>query len=164
MRLLFILFFLIATLILKSQNIFPVKFTGCVTDKFLLEDKIRTTTNKDSLLRSIVSNLDPNILAELRGKMYIQIIIDSLGTPCCMSVQNDLNSSIGRLNIDQIINNKTKWSPPVQDGEKIKVAAIILLAFSKKEISFKRLGFNGKTGWKDLETCFIAKKEILSNH
>lgn len=139
---------------------FPVKFTGCVTDHFAVESTIIAVSDKDSLLKSIVSNIDQQMLSELKGDMYIQVIVDTLGHPCCMSIQNNLNSSVGRLNIDQIINNKTKWSVPFEDGEKTKVAAIILLSFSKKSISLKRMGYNGNTGWKTLETCSISKKEL----
>ncbi len=147
----------------KGQNIFPVKFAGCTTDRFQLESKIIAPADKDSLLYSIVSSLDKDIVDELRGELYIQVIIDTTGSPCCLSIENKSNSSIGRLHIDEVINNNTKWSKPdvYEDaGNRLKVAAVITLKFDKKKIYFKRLGYNGKTGWKELESCSMNKEEI----
>jgi hypothetical protein len=156
MRSILIFSLLVVTSFANSQNMFPVKFTGCVTDRFRVEGEILTAVNKDSLLHSIIYNLDQEIVRELKGEIYVQIIVDTFGIPCCLSIKNNLNSTIGRLHIDEVINTKTKWPPPITE-EKIKVAAVILLKFNKKKISLTRLGYNGKTGWKELETCFISR-------
>ena len=157
-----LLFLLMISLAADCQNIFPAKFQGCVTDRFELESKIYAASDKDSLLLTIVSNLEKDIANELRGEVRIQVIIDTSGNPCCLSAENNLNSSLGRLHLDEIINTKTKWSKPVRtfDAEMIKVSATILLRFDKKRITFKRLGFNGKThNWQELESCFIVKSQ-----
>ena len=150
--------FLFQSYKLLAQNLYPEKFSGCVTNAFALEGHIQTQSNKDTLLQAFLSNIPEDKLHKLIGIIYIQVIVDSVGNPCCFSIQNKSNTSSEKLKIDEIVNAKTRWSPPViEDNIVNKVSAVIKLIFESNKISLERMGYNGKTGWVSLEHAYINK-------
>lgn len=141
-----------------GQYIFLERSINCNPSQFYLESEIFSKSDKDSLLHDILQNMDRKRIKHLKGDIFIQIYIDTLGKPCCLSVLNKLNTPSYKLNIEEAINTYTKWSPPFREGKNVRVSAFIKLTFTKKEVYLKRLGSKYNSPWLELESC-SARKE-----
>jgi len=75
------------------------------------------------------------MLKGAEGFLGLQILIDNRGRSCLMSVRNDTNLKLKKMNLEENVNNNMKWQTVAK-----KVSAIILLEFDGEEIDVKRLG------------------------
>jgi hypothetical protein len=131
-----------------AQNIFPEKFDDCITDRFALESDTITAKIKDQdLIGVIMNSFDSKTKAKVRGTLSLQIIVDSEGNSCLMSLKNDTNIKTRNLNLKPYIDKELKWKNRQQ-----KVAAIVVYRFEDKGVKFKRLGMNAKKGVHELRT------------
>lgn len=154
-----IIVFTLISIITHGQNMFPEKFTNCKCESFLLEGKkIVAEKQNDILLNEILNNIDQEILMKIRGVIYIQVRIDTNGSPCCLSLENNLNGKSQQINFKTIIDNHTNWTPPIIEDKKANVCAILKLVFSKKKITLKRLGFNMRPGMTELSRYVKLKQ------
>ena len=137
---------LVQTLDAYSQNIFPEKFDGCVTDRFALEsDSTTAIVQEEHLVNVVLGSLDNKTKEKIRGTLSLQIIVDLDGNSCLISLKNETNVKTKNLGIKQRIDEELKWNKPHQ-----KVAAIVVFRFEKNGVKFKRLGMNGKRGVHEL--------------
>jgi hypothetical protein len=126
---------------------FETKLDNCDASAFFLEGKeIFAQKDISVLLTEILSNIDPSKLKELNGEIKIQIFIDTLGNACCISMQNDLNRAGKKIDFTKIINNSTKWTPPIREGKTTSICTIVRLEFSDDKIIIQRQGYNRKLG------------------
>lgn len=129
-----------------SQNIFPEKFDGCLTDRFALESDSTTARIQDEhLIEVVMESLDNKTKEKIRGTLSLQIIVDGDGNSCLMSLKNDTNIKTKKLDLKQQIDEGLKWDKPHE-----KVAAIVVFKFVKNGVKFKRLGMNAKRGVHEL--------------
>ena len=156
-QVLLVLFFQVFFYTSKCQNIYSEKYNGCNTLKFNVENERLVESNKDSLLQAFISNINPKYLKKLKGTIYLQVLVDSVANPCCLSIKNESNIASDKLTLKEIVDTKTVWSIPVAREQIITVSTIIKLIFKKREISLTRLGYNGNIGWHDIETTSTAK-------
>jgi len=134
-----------------GQNIFPIKYDDCNTSQFFLEGKeINAKYDNGKLLNDLIKTIDEKALRKIKGSLYFQVVVDTLGNHCCVSIKNELNSKGKKIDFKKIIDNETDWGVPIRDGKKTTVSAMIKIEFEKDKIIIKRLGFNGKTGWIEL--------------
>ena len=158
MRQLLLLGFLFLTVIVKGQNLFPEKFSDCNSEMFFLEGKeILAEKNDRELLSEIVNNMDNEILKKIKGEIFIQVKIDTVGKPCCISLKKNFNIRTDTELFKQIIDNYTTWAPPVRENKATSVCAILKLTFLKKKIKLQRLGYNTKVGIVELSSYVIKK-------
>ena len=134
-----------------GQNIYPIAYDDCTASEFFLEGKtINTEYNNEKLLHDLISTIDEKILRKTKGSIYFQVVVDTLGSHCCVSMQNELNAKVKKIDFKNIMDTKTEWSIPIRDGKKAPVSAMVKIEFEKKRIIIKRLGLNMKTGWIEL--------------
>ncbi len=147
MRIFLILVITGFSLSLNAQNLFTEQFSDCESEFFYLEGKdiISENLNED-LIADVINSIDPKTVKKIKGTIKIQVFIDSIGTPCCLSMKNDLNSKGKSVNFKEIINTKTKWSPPVKDGESTCVSLILRISFQRNRIILQRMGYNSNSG------------------
>ena len=130
-----------------GQNMFETKLDDCNASKFFLEGKeIFAQKDMSVLLTEITSRIDSASLTKLRGQLKIQIYVDTLGNACCLSMQNELNRFGEKIDFKKIINNYTKWTPPIREGKLTSICTIIRLEFADDNIIIERQGFNSKLG------------------
>jgi hypothetical protein len=73
---------------------------------------------------------------KLNGSVHLQILIDSSGKVCCMSVQNN-STKIPGTSVRNLINNMPPWVPARQNEHPINFSALIQLIFQKNKITVK---------------------------
>lgn len=143
---------------LKSQNIYPITYSDCNTSQFLLEGKeIIAKYDEQKLLEDLLKTIKAEDLSKIKGEIYFQVVVDTMGYHCCVSIKNELNSKGKKVDFKKIMDNQTKWSVPIKNETKKTVSAIIKIEFTKNEIILKRLGYNGKTGWSELSKYKMKK-------
>ena len=134
-----------------SQNIYPTKYTDCNTSAFFLEGKeINAKYNEEDLLNDLLKTINAKSLSKIKGEIYFQVVVDTIGSHCCVSIKNELNSKGKKIDFKQIMDNQTNWTIPIRKNKKTTVSAMIKIIFEKDKIILKRLGYNGKTGWIEL--------------
>lgn len=137
--LLFILFFFSN---LNAQNIFPQKFSGCVTDHFSIEsDSLIGKTDIKNFVKVLILGMDEETKKYLSGTISLQIIVDLEGNSCLYSMENMTPFQISALNLKKSIDEKIVWEKPSR-----KISPLIVLKFKKNSILYKRIGFNAKRG------------------
>lgn len=142
-----IFFALIGINICYAQHIFPEKFGGCNTDRFALEsDSIRAKIQDEKLLTVLFASFDNKTRTRIRGTLSLQIIVDTEGNSCLISLKNETNISTKKFNLKQNIDSDLKWNK-LQE----RVAAVVVFRFDDKGVKFKRLG-NAKKGVHELNS------------
>lgn len=130
----------------KGQNIFPEKFQGCITDHFALEsDSTNARISDYEFIQIVFGTLDEKTKQKIRGVLSMQIIVDTNGKSCLLSIENKTNIPTSKLRLKKTIDNNLEWEKPTE-----KVAAIIVIYFNNNKISLKRLGMHGDRGWHEL--------------
>lgn len=138
----FLLFILFSFSNLNSQNIFPQKFSGCVTDYFSLEsDSLIGKTDIKNFVKVLISGMDEETKKYLSGTISMQIIVDLEGNSCLYSLDNMTPFQVSALNLKKSIDENIVWEKPSK-----KISPLIELKFKKKSVLYKRIGFNAKIG------------------
>ena len=154
-----ILLFISISYLSIGQNIYPIVYNDCITSQFFLEGKeINAAYDDKMLIDDIIKSIEVKTLNKIKGTIYFQVVIDTLGNHCCVSIKDELNSKGKKIDFKSIIDNHTKWSIPIRKEKKTTVAAMIRLEFEKEKIILKRMGYNGKIGWIEL-----SKYELIKN-
>lgn len=121
---------------LKAQYVYPEKFEHCYLDEFKFEEtSIIAQIDNEEIKKVLTEGWDSKMLKGAEGNLGLQILVDRQGKSCLMSVRNDTNLKMKKMNLEEKINNNLKWK-----GQSDKISAILVLHFEKGEISIKRLG------------------------
>lgn len=130
-----------------AQHIYPEKFTGCNTDHFALEgDSITGKIDMKYFLKTILSGIDSKSREKLSGILSLQIVVDTDGHSCLISIENETNIPTTKLNLKATIDNSLIWQKPGQ-----KVSPMLMLKFNPVSVQYKRIGLNGKKGMHIIE-------------
>lgn len=121
---------------LKAQYVYPEKFENCYLDEFKFEEtSIIAEVDNELLKAAVTKGWDAKMLKGAEGNLGLQILVDRQGKSCLMSVRNDSNLKLKKLNLEENINEHLKWK-----GQSEKISAILVLHFEEGEITIKRLG------------------------
>ena len=121
---------------LYGQYIYPERFENCYLDEFKYEEtRIIAEIDNEKLKSVITSGWDDKMLKKAEGFLGLQILVDRKGGSCLMSVRNDTNMKLKKMNLEANVNENLKWK-----GQSDKISAIVLLEFKDGEIVVKRLG------------------------
>ena len=72
----------------------------------------------------------------------LQIIVDTLGNCCLISVFNNTNIKTKKMNLKSIIDSSLSF----MNVDK-PVAVVLQVSFDGNSVSFLRIGFGGDKGW-----------------
>ncbi|UOQ74502.1 hypothetical protein [Hymenobacter cellulosilyticus] len=145
-RFAFLLFALLLATNGYGQHLFPEKFKGCITDHFTLEkDTVTAKTDTQALLALVTSALSEAEVKSIRGALLLQILVDTGGNSCLLSVENKTNVKTKKLRLKESIDSQLRWDKPAK-----KVAAVVLLQFTNGSVTMKRLGMDGNMGVQEL--------------
>jgi hypothetical protein len=136
----------------REKFIFPERFETCMPDTFVVEDIREAISDRYSILEQIAATVPPDSLKKLTGRISFQVLVDGTGTPCLLSLKNELNMPHSTFNFPNAI-KKTKWSLYAgKQATKTPVAAILVFTFTEARIKYQHLAFNSNSsGFKELE-------------
>ncbi|HSZ31809.1 MAG TPA: hypothetical protein VK772_00785 [Puia sp.] len=89
---------------------------------------------------------------DFNGNIQIQILIDTSGRACCMSVSNN-SSSVSSTKIKDVVNKMTGWTPGKQNSHIVNFSAMLQITFNNSKLSVNYLN----------EKQLVAKPVINSN-
>ncbi len=126
-----------------SQVVFPERMEGCKTYGFGFEsDSTDAKLNSITFIKDLKVHLGEDIVKKMRGKIQLQIIVDTDGSSCLLSVDNKTNVPTEELNLKPWIEENVSWGAPSK-----QVSAVVVLNFADLGIECKRAGTNKSRGW-----------------
>jgi hypothetical protein len=145
---------LLLTNIIEAQNVFPDKFDGCITDRFGLEkDSIEARIDSKYLVNTVLSGVDEKYKSKLNGILKLQIIVNTDGKSCLISIENNTNIKTSKLNLKKTIDDNLIWNI----NQKNKVSPLIILKFNSNSVQLKRIGVSGDFGMKEIFNDEVLK-------
>lgn len=141
-----IVFLSLMTNVCFGQNLFQEKFMECKpamlyveNDSFLVDYQ-----PQDSLFADIINKIDLKIQEKILGDLTIQVLVDTLGKSCCMSLLNNTNISTRKLKIPEIISKLENWKVIANPVRAQTISIQLKLTFTPEKIRFERIGFKYK--------------------
>lgn len=128
-----------------GQNIFEEKFDGCNTDYFEIESDTITVELISDFVKTLSSNFDSETVKKIRGVLSLQIIVDTDGKSCLLSLENETNINTAKLGIKSIVDEHLLWEKP-----KEKVSVIVAMKFYGNAVEVKRIGLSKEKGFHEL--------------
>ena len=154
-NLFFFVFFFFFNSNCKAQNVYPEKFSGCITDHFALEkDSLVGKTDINQLIKIVLSSLDDKSKSKIEGVLSLQIIVNLDGSSCLISMKNETNIKSSKFKLKDVIDT-IKWEIPIK-----KISPLIQLKFNPNSIQYRRLGINGNKGSQLIEENEFHKDSL----
>lgn len=102
---------------LKAQNLFPFKLDNCPASVFCLDCGDEQANVKPDEFDNMIAGLNKsNDYSKLRGKILLQVLIDSAGNACVLS-HTDRSNSPATQNIVAKLNAFKGWLPAKTKGK-----------------------------------------------
>lgn len=141
---------------LQAQNLFPETFDNCHISRFSLEsDSTTAVINPQTFMLEFWTSIDSASARSIRGELKIQLLVDTLGNSCVISIENETNTDSKLLNLNRFASN-LKWSFP----EEVKsVSPIVYLRFNSLGARYSRLGASGPKGMHELVDLGIVESD-----
>lgn len=128
---------------LMAQHMFKEKFEDCKTKRFTTEkDSISVQENEKDIIYILANNFTEENVKKIKGLLSLQIIVDTNGNSCLLSITNDTNLKTKKLNIKQIIDKKLTWRKPDE-----KTSVLLGIKFYGSEVEKKRIGMSKEKGF-----------------
>jgi len=162
MKKLILLIVTMLTTTVYGQHIFTEQESNCNYQSMSLESSkiLVEYKSNDSLYYDLIKNVDIKYLAKVKGDIKIQILVDSQGSPCCVSVSNETNVSSSKLKIVKNVNSMTGWNKPTSSYT--KVCIIIEIIYENDKVTVKRLGVGGNRKFVELYS-YQVKLKVRNN-
>jgi ligand-binding sensor domain-containing protein len=141
-KILTILTLIISVITTYGQHLYPEKFEGCELTRFCLDCGEPKAQPPTQITIEISKNLDLKTLKKISGIIEVQIIVDTLGSPCLLSAKNESNVKIEKLNLKYAIDNTSKWTPASKNGKPDKSSVSLKLIFENESFSIQRVIFD----------------------
>lgn len=90
-------------------------------------------TFSDNLSNYIDSVLSGSALPN-KGRVIIEIIIDSVGIPHYKNLYDNTSGDVSNLDLQQVVDNMPPWTPAFQNGHPVNFILIFLLDFSHRKL------------------------------
>jgi hypothetical protein len=144
----------------KGQNLFPEKFSDCGLSDFCLDCGDTKGVYDGDLNRYFAKKFQEKNLQEIKGTILVQILIDTTGKQCVISIGNKTQGKITNLDLRNTINAMTGWKPAIIDGKPKNVSITLRFEFSNERfnISYDRFDLNAVTNMKS-----VGNSEIINN-
>ena len=137
-----LLLFISGSLSTYGQELYPEKFSECYVGSFCLDCGDPKADLTIENLQGVVDRLNPKTLRKAKGVIIIQILVDSLGTPCLLSALNQSNVSIKKLALQEAIQNMEKWGPAKTEGKAENTSVSLEIHMNRGDVKMRRLDFN----------------------
>jgi hypothetical protein len=154
-----IAFFLVSSAA-YGQILFPEKQTICEAKTFILEnEKILAGYESDeAMIFDFLKKMDTRNIKKMKGELFVQILVDSLGRSCCLSFENKTDVQTKRLGVVNAIQYMNGWSIIKDSGQPISV--VLKFIFTKRKFVVVRLGYNAKSKFSTLSSVEVKRSAV----
>lgn len=128
-----------------SQNLYPEKYQNCHLATFCLDCGDVLAMPPKTFVEELNNSLDKKKLAEIKGVIEAQILIDENGKPCLISVMNKTNVASKKLNLEKAINTVSFWQPAISKNKPKNSSVSLIFEFENGSFSVKRKVFDFKS-------------------
>jgi hypothetical protein len=111
-------------------------------------------------LQEYFENELKDILQDFTGSIQLQILIDTGGKPCCLSV-NSSPSSPSSIKIKNLVNKMTGWSPAKQNDHSVNFSVLIQITSANSKFSVNYLNEKKLIPKPSVNTNRSNKPEII---
>lgn len=143
-------FFLLTGILLffqvNSQNLLEETFKGCDTEKFVIESDSISIHPIEDFLDVFSENIDIEIIKEIQGVLFLQILVDKEGKSCLISVDNQTNVPTNQLYLKEMVDERLFWQRP-----KEKISVMFGLNFQDEFVNYVRVGLDANKGFHPIE-------------
>lgn len=120
-----------------GQLLFAEKYKGCDLNIFCIDCGEPKAEPPANAANEIYKNLNISPADKLEGRIWVQIFVDTFGTPCLASSENFTN--ISSRNLKHAINSMSKWTPAKTYGIPRIVSVSLELVFKNGKFGMRRL-------------------------
>lgn len=110
-----------------------IAFSQKSKNKELVYDRLFTKTTTPPEFPGNLSNYFDSVLIRARlpnkGRVIVEVIIDSLGGPHYKNLYDHTNGDVSNLKLNQIIDKMPLWNPANMNGHPVNFILIVLLDF-----------------------------------
>ncbi len=152
--------FLLISSISKGQNLFPEKFNDCHLSTFCLDCGETKGFYNGDLFPFFTEKFEPEKIKGVSGTILVQILIDSTGKQCVISLGNKASGKISKLDLRNTINSMTGWIPAVSGGKPTNVSITLRFDFDngKFRVIYDRFDPNAVTNMKSVGESEVTNK------
>lgn len=156
---------LTATLLLtlttiRAQNLFPEKFNACTLTQFCLDCGDTKGTYSGDLNTYFAEKLQGKKIKNIEGSIFVQLLIDTTGKHCVISIGNKATGKVSKLDLRNTINAMTGWKPAISKGKPENVSITIRFDFVNQNlrVSYDRFEPNAVTNMKSVGESEVTNK------
>lgn len=136
------LVFYVFFLSVKAQNLLSEKFNDCRLSQFCLDCGDIKGAYDGDLNEFFAEIFQSKNLKNIEGTVFVQLLIDSTGKQCVISIGNNAKGKVSRLDIRNIINSMTGWKPAISKGKAENVSIILKFDFADERVNVSYNRFN----------------------
>lgn len=149
-----------------GQQLYPEKYDDCKLSRFCLDCGDPKAELPDKAVETILNGLNQKSLKKINGTIKVQILVDTLGKACLISLENSTNVSSKKLDLQNAINSMPQWSPSMKDGKAQSASVSLELVFQDGKFGLRRIEFDftKNTNFKSVGTPDVkgSKEKDLS--
>jgi len=155
-----ILTLLLTLTVVKGQNLFPEKFNDCALTQFCLDCGDTKGVYNGDLNAFFANKFQVKNLKKIEGSVFVQILIDTTGRQCVISIGNKATGNISKLDLRNTINEMIGWKPAITDGKPENVSITLRFDFSNQnfKVSYDRFDPNTITNMKSVGESEVTNK------
>lgn len=156
--------FLFSCLFVKAQNLFPEKFDNCGVTEFCLDCGDTKGAYTGDLNNFFAENFKEKNLKGIKGTVFVQVLIDTTGSQCVLSIGNKTNKNIANLQLPKTINGMNGWKPAITDGKPENVSITLRFEFEDGnfKVSYDRFDPDAVTDMVSVGESEITNKSVNS--
>ncbi|TDQ25441.1 ligand-binding sensor domain-containing protein [Tenacibaculum caenipelagi] len=150
----------------KAQNLFSEQFDDCHQARFSFcldcgETKAQSESDINEYFKKHLTDFSP----KLRGKVFVQVIVDSIGNQCVKSLQSKTNKSIKKLELKDKINSMSNWKPAICKGKERSATVVLEFLFNNGQVEtkYKRFDTKNQSNMKSVGPVEIDRKRKYKN-
>jgi ligand-binding sensor domain-containing protein len=96
--------------------------------------RVEQASTFNGSLQQYFENELKGLFQDLNGIIQLQILIDTSGKACCMSVNNTF-SGVSSAKIKDAVNKMTGWIPAKQNNHSVNFSAVLQIIFTNSKLS-----------------------------
>ncbi len=174
MKIYFLPIFILTTLSLNAQNLFPVKVDKCKTERFCLDCGDTKAGYVEQEFSKLQEKLNNELsLNDIKGAVMFQVLVNSNGRACVLSHTDQTKNFITQKIVKEL-NRFKSWKPAVTNGKTEEKSSInIVFKVDNNKITgqivrvdkeaFKK-SFDKPNSPEIYNDTYVYKNENLSNY
>ena len=161
--------FLLTLTIVNGQNLFPEKFSDCALTQFCLDCGDTKGIYSGDLNSFFAEKFINKNLKNIVGAIFVQVLIDTTGRQCVISIGSKATGKVSKLELRNIINAMNGWKPAYTKNKAENVSITLRFDFGNEnfKVTYDRFNPNTVTNMKSVGEAEVTNKtsnsKILKN-